>query len=1029
MKTKASGAGRVIVLAVLSSILFNGLMGLADEPFCPPGVQWQQSFGSAGGDEGGQVRQLSDGGFILGGTAGQAGGDRASPHYGGRDFWLVRLDTAGRKFWDQSYGGTGDDSLESVQVLPDGGFLLGGWSTSPPSGNKTSPHFGESDYWLVRTDAAGNKLWERSFGGSLSDTLTSLELTSDGGFVLAGGSTSGSDGNKASPHFGLHDFWVVRLDSAGNRVWERSFGGAGREPICSIKPTVDGGFVLVGPSDSSHGSGTKTSPHFGQQDFWVVRLDAHGQQIWDKSFGSSGPDEARSVLQAADGGFFVGGGSGLGSGGNKTSRNFGWFDYWLVRLDAAGNKLWEQSYGGEGGDDCKAMALLSDGGLLLIGSSWSSAGGSKTSPLLGGNDFWVVRTGPSGTQLWDESFGDENNNHAYSAQSTSDGGFVVAGYTHYYDVNVIKLRPENPGDCDNDGVPDAIDLCPDTPLGAIPNSTGCSLNQLCPCESMNSQEDYGNCVRTNATEFYRAGLITRAQQRELLDEASSTECPPLFGTKRGIAFGLLHTSLSSGVLQFNNDCSSNLEVQSPESGEPYGVSVFLGEADSGLFIYPYASIWGEYSSRWFMSAQAYGRMDGAGRDALIATVRGRKPSYETYPVDVDLSPLQPQSLTFHVFSNTTLIAEATIPGALGTVTIYSSTSIGPRANPFWRWSDGNVGAIIEFTDTEAIYNEEPWAPFIRGPFGDVRGDRIFIRANQPAKKALSISRVDIMANISFSIYDERLGMFAHAHQAVGPVLFDTAGGQLTIARHFRSQIGDFIGTIIEAPGNHLEVDLKPLALEVPESLFQINAGSFTQAALIHDDGKLLLETWQNGELQVFKNGTIVGTSVFTNDLIAGTLSLKNNHIPEIIGCSIIIASNGVASLSISFKQLIDFTPPNGTPLRGNNLRITGSGITGSGSEYATEISHVALQVAGLDSFTITGERSQPGAPSLRITPAIGNIVLSWPDNTRMFGLEAAPLLTVPFARITNEIEFLENQNTVRLPVDSSIRFFHLNSGR
>jgi hypothetical protein len=999
-----------------------------DEPVCPPRVQWEQSFGSIAADEGGQVRQLADGGFIVGGTAEPAygpGGNKTAPEYGYRDFWLVRLDAAGRKIWDQSYGGMWDDVMASLQVMPDGGFILGGWSTSPASGNKTSPNFGESDFWVVRTDAAGNKLWDRSFGGSGSDTLTSLELASDGGLILAGGSSSPPDGNKSSPNYGLQDFWVVRLDAANNKLWDRSFGGAGREAFCSIKQTTDGGYILAGASDSAAGSGTKTSPNFGQEDYWVLRLDANGQRLWERSFGGSTVDEARSVLQTADGGFFVAGRSASVISGNKASELIGWYDYWLLRLDAAGTKLWEQTYGGEGVDDLQAMAPVSDGGLLLIGSSWSGPSGSKTSPAFGGLDFWLVRVSPTGTKLWDQSFGDENENHAQSAQNTGDRGFIVGGYTRYYDINVIKLLPENFGDCDNDGVPDAIDLCPDTPLGAVANQTGCSVIQLCPCESMNSQDEYITCVQTNASEFYRAGLITHAQQRDLIEQASNTECPPLFGEKRGIAFGLLHTSLDPGVLQFNGGEEwPGLGVRSRE-GYPYGVSVFLGEADSGLFIYPYTDFWGEYSSAWFLSAAAYGQMDGGGRDVPIATVRGRKPYYETYPVDVDLSPLEPQSLTFQVYSNKTLMAEATTLGATGTVTIYSSVNIGPRANPFWRWSDGSVGVIVEFMAIEV----DPWARFsISGPFGEnIRGDRIFIRANQPAKSAQYVSRVDILSSLpSFSIVDERLGMFAHAHQAVGPVLFHAAGGQLTIAPYSPSLSAYSIGTIIEASGRRLEVDLKPLALDIPESVFRINAG-FIQATLTHGEGKLLLEGGaysHTQEVEVFKNGSLVGTSVFSNIVATGTLSLKNNHVPQIIGCSIAIESNGVSSLSISFKELVEFTPPNGPSLRGNNVRIAGAP-----SEYVTEIWQVALQVTGIDSFTITGERSEPIPPPLGIASSKDKILLTWPDNTRLFAVEAAPSLTAPFTRLTNDVDFLDNRNIITLPADAGSRFFHLNSPR
>jgi hypothetical protein len=201
-------------------------------------------------------------------------------------------------------------------------------------------------------------------------------------------------------------------------------------------------------------------------------------------------------------------------------------------------------------------------------------------------------------------------------------------------------------------------------------------------------------------------------------------------------------------------------------------------------------------------------------------------------------------------------------------------------------------------------------------------------------------------------------------------------------------------------------------------------GSVIYAALTHRDGKLLLETGESGEVKVFKNGSLAGTSIFSDDILVGTVSLKNDHIPEIIGCSIVIETNDMPSLSISFKQLVEFTPLQGASLRGNNLRITPAN-----AERAMELLHVALQVTGIDSFTITGERSESIPPPLRITSSNDRVILTWPDNTRMFGVEAAPSLTAPFTRLTNEVDFLENQNILTLPVEPASRFFKLNSPR
>jgi hypothetical protein len=404
----------------------------------PPPIQWQASFGGSGSDSGRSVVPAGDGGFVLGGrSASGASGNKTSATYGGNDLWLVKIDANGNKLWDKSFGGSDDEGFyySALAATPDGGFLLAGDSFSGVSGNKTSPSYGGyCDSWLVKVDAFGNKVWDKSFGGSGDyDVLFTIVSTDDGGALLGGASTSGISGNKTSTNHGAFDLWLVKVDASGNKLWDKSFGGSGGDgdiggyflPSVSIVPTGDGGFLIGGPSASGV-SGNKTSPNYGDYDYWLVKIDADGNKLWDRSYGGNSSDLLTSVAPTPDGGFLLGGTSESGISGNKTSVSHGRIDYWVIKVDAAGNKLWEKTFGETGDEHLYSIALTSDGGILL--------GGQRRVPNGDDRDYWLVKTDATGTQLWEQSFGgpytsptDIGFDVLRTVLSTEDGGILLAG--------------------------------------------------------------------------------------------------------------------------------------------------------------------------------------------------------------------------------------------------------------------------------------------------------------------------------------------------------------------------------------------------------------------------------------------------------------------------------------------------------------------------------------------------------------------------------------------------------------------------
>ena len=433
---------KLVALAFVLLILFAYV---ARSQQALPLIQWQQSFGGTNGDILYSLERTSDGGCILGGYSfSGTNGNKTSPNFGtagvNSDFWIVRLDAGGNKLWDKTYGGTNNEALFCLRQTTDGGFILGGSSDSGPSGNKSAPRRGNDDFWVVKIDANGGKSWDVSFGATGKDILFSLQQTSDGGYILGGYSQSGTGGNKTSPNYGTAgvdgDFWVVRLDANGNKLWDHTYGGTGDDSLSSLQEVTGGGFILAGSSSSpastnSPADGTKTSPNYGGYDFWIVRLDAAGNQLWDKSYGGSAADGESNVQirQTSDGGFIVGGDSSSGVSGNRTNASFGGSDYWVLRLDASGNKLWERVLGGAGFDELTDLAQTSDGGFLLAGLSDSGVSGNKSSTNYGLSDFWLVRLDAGGNKLWDQNYGGSNQDGFFNAslRATSDGGWLLGG--------------------------------------------------------------------------------------------------------------------------------------------------------------------------------------------------------------------------------------------------------------------------------------------------------------------------------------------------------------------------------------------------------------------------------------------------------------------------------------------------------------------------------------------------------------------------------------------------------------------------
>jgi hypothetical protein len=392
-----------------------------------PAVQWDKRFGGNSNEYLQSIIQTSDGGYLIGGTSfSGVSGDKTQASKGGFDYWIVKLDASGTKQWDKTFGGSADDFLLSATQTSDGGYLIGGNSDSGISGDKTQAGKGASDFWVLKLDATGTKVWDKSFGGSNTDALNSVAQTSDGGYILGGHSYSGISGDKTQASKGDSDFWIVKLNASGTKLWDKAFGGTGFDESRVIVQTSDGGYLSGGWSDSGT-SADKTQASKGFEDFWVIKLNASGVKVWDKTFGGSGSENLLSLAQTSDGGYILGGDSDSGISGDKTQASKGDSDYWVVKLDANGTKQWDRSIGGSADDFLLSLTQTADGGYMLGGRSDSGISGDKTQPSRGDFDYWVVKTDAGGTKLWDKALGGASEDVLNSLSKTSDGGFILGG--------------------------------------------------------------------------------------------------------------------------------------------------------------------------------------------------------------------------------------------------------------------------------------------------------------------------------------------------------------------------------------------------------------------------------------------------------------------------------------------------------------------------------------------------------------------------------------------------------------------------
>jgi len=362
----------------------------------PLSKRWSRTFGGEAHDMCFSVEQTVDRGYIIAGWTSSYGA-------GMSDFWLIKTNSYGIEEWNKTFGGKDYDYGASVQQTNDGGYIITGISN-------LSYNTGCGDFWLVKTDKYGIEMWNKTFAGTNVDWARCVQQTQDGGYILIGETVSFGMGNE--------DIWLIKTDANGNKIWDKTFGGIYQELAMCVQQTMDGGYILLGATCSFATGGC---------DVWLIKTDSNGNKVWDKSFGGSLSECGYCVQQTSDGGYIL--------TGYTYSYGAGKEDFWLIKTDNNGHETWNRTFGGADHDGGWSVRQTSDGGYIITGYTDSFG--------MGNQDFWLIKTDSNGNKVWDKTFGGTSSDSGYCVQQTIDKGYIILGSTLSnvaggYDVWLIK---------------------------------------------------------------------------------------------------------------------------------------------------------------------------------------------------------------------------------------------------------------------------------------------------------------------------------------------------------------------------------------------------------------------------------------------------------------------------------------------------------------------------------------------------------------------------------------------------------------
>ncbi|MEO0140675.1 MAG: hypothetical protein ABIM88_03905 [candidate division WOR-3 bacterium] len=308
----------------------------------------------------------------------------------------------GLPLFAKAYGGTAADYGYSIAQILSGGYVVAGYTESYGAGG---------DILVLKLNPDGSIAWAKAFGGSDYECAYSIIQSLEGGYAVTGRTSSFGAGGS--------DILVLKLNPDGSLAWAKTFGGSSEDAAYAMLQSSDGGYLVVGYTQS-----------FGVEyvDILVLKLNPDGSLAWARTFGGNLGDYAQSVIQTQDGGYAV--------AGYTASFGAGSSDVLVLKLNSDGSLAWARTFGGTGPDGALSLTQASDGGYILAGYTYSFGAGSW--------DFLVLKMNPNGSLAWAKTFGGADYEYANFVTQASDGGYILAGYTHSFgagssDFLILKL--------------------------------------------------------------------------------------------------------------------------------------------------------------------------------------------------------------------------------------------------------------------------------------------------------------------------------------------------------------------------------------------------------------------------------------------------------------------------------------------------------------------------------------------------------------------------------------------------------------
>ncbi len=488
---------------------------------------WAKTYGGDDTDTAESIQQTADGGYIVAGIRYLSGGDPDDPD----DFQILKLNSDGTIAWQKSYGGTGDDvdGISSIRQTSDGGYIVAAYTSS----------FGEGfdDGCIIKLDSNGTIAWQKTYGSWHGDFTSSIRETSDGGYIAAGDTWSSGAG--------ANDYWLLKLNSDGTIAWQKTYGGSDMEDTGgSIIQTTDGGYIIVSES-KSFGA--------GNYDIWVLKLNSDGTVNWQKTYGGSNDDLPQSIQQTTDGGYIMVGETKSFGAGNK--------DMWILKLNTDGTVNWQKTYGGTLEDEAESVWQTSDGGYVVAGDTNSFGVGNK--------DLWILKLNTDGSVNWQKTYGGTlEDGGAESVRQTSDGGYIVAGYTESFGVGGVDLWVLK---IDSNGnIGDSCDMIASTNVTPADTSVSAANTSVTPAdttvsdvvssltESNSSLLVDTQCLAETSTFSYDIDRFTVVSSSATFVDEFDDGIEPPSGPSGSSTYGVLFGSFSAnaesgGILNMNSN--------------------------------------------------------------------------------------------------------------------------------------------------------------------------------------------------------------------------------------------------------------------------------------------------------------------------------------------------------------------------------------------------------------------------------------------------------------------------------------------